>query len=241
MFIISKLFTYLFLPPGIFIIILIIAGIFAKKLKWLFYISALTLYLLSNKFVSNMLIYPLEHNYYKDNIKPKAVVVLGGGVNPNDTLKAYPDAFKREIYGILLAKKYNLPFIYTGGGIKVKEADYIKKDVELIKKICHCNIKDYYERNSLDTYENAKYTAKLFKKLHLKKEIFLVTSAYHMKRAIKLFKHFRFKIIPKPVGFFYKPYYTFWDIFPNEGNFHRSYRAIHEYFGLLSLVLREIK
>lgn len=73
MFIISKLFTYLILPPGIFIIILIIAGIFAKKLKWLFYISALTLYLLSNKFVSNMLIYPLEHNYYKDNIKPKAV------------------------------------------------------------------------------------------------------------------------------------------------------------------------
>jgi uncharacterized SAM-binding protein YcdF (DUF218 family) len=241
MFIISKLFTYLVLPPGIFIIILIIAGIFAKKLKWLFYLSALTLYLLSNKFISNMLIYPLEHNYYKDNITPKAVIVLGGRVNPNDTLKAYPDAFKREIYGILLAKKYNLPFIYTGGGIKVKEADFVKKDIELIKKTCNCKIKDYYERNSLNTYQNAKFTAKLFEKLHLKKEIFLVTSAYHMKRSIKLFKYFGFKLIPKPVGFFYKPYYTIWDIFPNEKNFHRSYKAIHEYFGLLSLVLREIK
>lgn len=241
MFIISKLFTYLFLPPGIFIIILIFAGIFAKKLKWLFYISALTLYLLSNKFAANLLLYPLEHNYNKDYIKPKAIVVLGGGVNPNDILKAYPDAFKREIYGLLLAKKYNLPFVYTGGGIKIKEADFIKKDVGKFKKICNCKIKDFYERNSLDTYENAKFTSKVFKKLHLKKEIFLVTSAFHMKRAIKLFKHFGFKIIPKPVGFYYKPYYTIWDIFPKEGNFHKSYKAIHEYFGLLSLTLRGIK
>nr|WP_236617395.1 YdcF family protein [Lebetimonas sp. JS032] len=96
------------------------------------------------------------------------------------------------------------------------------------------------KRNSLDTYENAKFTSKVFKKLHLKKEIFLVTSAFHMKRAIKLFKHFGFKIIPKPVGFYYKPYYTVWDIFPKEDAFHKSYKAIHEYFGLLSLTLRGI-
>ena len=239
-YIISKLFTYIFLPPGIFILILIFAGIFAKKFKWLFFISALFLYLLSNKFIANLLLYPLENIHYKDNITPKAVVVLGGGVNPKDKLKASTDAFKREIYGLLLAKKYNLPFIFTGGGIKIKEADYIKDDINLITKICNCKIKAYFEKNSLDTYENAKFTSKLFEKLHLKKEIFLVTSAYHMKRSIALFKYFKFKIIPKPVGFFYKPYYNFWDIFPNEGAFHKSYKAIHEYFGLISLKLRGI-
>ena len=239
-YIISKLFTYLFLPPGIFILILILAGIFAKKFKWLFFISALSLYLLSNKFIANMLLYPLENIRYKDNITPKAVVVLGGGTNPFDKLKASPDAFKREVYGIILAKKYNLPFIFTGGGIKTNEAENIKKDIDLITKTCGCTIKTYFEKKSLDTYENAKYTAKLFKKLHLKKEIFLVTSAYHMKRSIALFKYFGFKIIPKPVGFFYNPYYTFWDLFPKEGNFHKSYKAIHEYFGLLSLKLRGI-
>jgi len=240
-YIISKLFTYLFLPPGIFILILILAGFFAKKFKWLFFTSALILYLLSNKLISNLLIYPLEHITYKDNIQPKAVVVLGGGVNPNDVLKAYPDAFKREIYGLLLAKKYNLPFIFTGGGIKVNEAKNIKKDINLITSICNCKIKTFYENKSLDTYENAKFTAKLFKKLHLKKEIFLVTSAYHMKRSIALFKHFGFKLIPKPVGFFYNPNYTIWDIFPHEEYFHKSYKAIHEYFGLLSLIIRGIK
>ena len=239
-YIISKLFTYLILPPGIFILILIFAGIFAKKFKWLFFISALSLYLLSNKFIANMLIYPLEDINYKDNITPKAVVVLGGGTNPKDILKASPDAFKREIYGLLLSKKYNLPFIFTGGGIKTNEAKNIKKDIDLITKTCGCKIKTYFEKKSLDTYENAKYTSKLFEKLHLKKEIFLVTSAYHMKRSIALFKYFGFKIIPKPVGFFYNPNYTIWDLFPNEGSFHKSYKAIHEYFGLLSLKLRGI-
>ena len=240
-YIISKLFTYLLLPPGIFILILISAGIYAKKFKKFFYFSALILYLLSNKFVANMLLFPLENIHYKDNITPKAVVVLGGGVNPIDKLKAYPDAFKREIYGLILAKKYNLPFIFTGGGIKIKEANYIKKDINLITHTCKCKIKAFYENKSLNTYQNAKFTAKLFKKLHIKKEIFLVTSAYHMKRSIALFKHFGFKIIAKPVGFFYDPNYTIWDVFPKEENFHKSYKAIHEYFGLLSLKLRGIK
>ena len=239
-YVISKLFTYLFLPPGIFIFILIFAGIFAKKFKWLFFTSALSLYLLSNKFISNILLFPLENVKYKDNITPKAVVVLGGGTNPFDKLKTSPDAFKREVYGLLLAKKYDLPFIFTGGGIKINEATNIKKDINLITKTCGCKIKTYFENKSLDTYENAKYTAKLFKKLNLKKEIFLVTSAYHMKRSIALFKHFGFRLIAKPVGFFYNPNYTIWDILPHEGAFHASYKAIHEYFGLISLKLRGI-
>ncbi len=239
-YIFSKLFAYLFLPPGIFIIILILAGIFAKRFKWLFYLSALMLYLISTKFIANMLLFPLENIHYKNNISPKAIVVLGGGTNPKGILKAYPDAFKREIYGLLLAKKYNLPFIFTGGGIKINEAANIKKDVNLITKTCGCKIKTHYENKSLDTYENAKYTAKLFDKLHLKKEIFLVTSAYHMKRSIDLFKYFHFKIIAKPVGLFYNPYYKIWDIFPMEKNLNKSYKAIHEYFGLLSLKLRGI-
>ena len=239
-YIISKLFTYLILPPGIFILVLLFAGFVAKKFKWLFFGSGLLLYLLSNNFISNALLKPLETIHYKDPVQPTAVVVLGGGTNSYDVLKASPDAFKREVYGILVAKEHNLPFIFTGGGTKVNEAKNIEKDINLITKTCNCKLKTFYEGKSLDTYENAKYTAQLFEKLHLKKEIYLVTSAYHMKRSIALFKYFKFKIIPKPVGFLYNPHYTLWDIFPKEGAFHNSYKAIHEYFGLLSLKIRGI-
>jgi uncharacterized SAM-binding protein YcdF (DUF218 family) len=239
MYVISKLFTYICLPPGIFVIILFLAGFYAKKAKFLFFSAAVLLWAISTKFIANALIYPLEHNFKSDKTTPQAVVVLGGGSNPTDILKAYPDAFKREIYGLLLAKKHNLPFVFTGGGItKPTEAENIKKDIKLIEKTCGCDIKTYFEDKSLDTYENAEYTAKLFDKLNLPKKIYLVTSAYHMKRSIKLFRHFGFKTVPKPVGFFYNPTYTLWDIFPHEGSFNVSYKAIHEYFGLLSLKLR---
>ncbi len=238
MFIISKLFTYLFLPPGIFIIILFLAAFYAKKRKYIFFLAGVLLWAISTKFIANALLYPLEHGFKSENIKPSAIVVLGGGTNSNDILKAYPDAFKRELYGLLIAKKENLPFVFTGGGIqKTKEAQNIKKDINLITGICGCKIKTYYEDKSLDTYENAKLTATLFKKLKLPKKIYLVTSAYHMKRSIKLFKKFGFEIIPKPVGFFYNPAYTVWDILPNAEDFHHSYKAIHEYFGLIKAIL----
>jgi len=241
MYVMSKLFTYIFLPPGIFVIILFLAAIFAKKAKFVFFTASLLLWALSNQFIANLLIYPLEHGYRHDSIKPSAVVVLGGGTNSFDVLKASKDAFKREVYGIILSKKHNLPFIFSGGGIKkISEAQNVKKDLELITSVCNCKIKSFFETESLDTYENAKFTAELFDKLGLAKKIFLVTNAYHMKRSIELFKHFGFKIIPKPVGYYYNPSYTVWSILPNFGAFETSYKAVHEYFGLLSLKIRGI-
>ena len=95
------------------------------------------------------------------------------------------------------------------------------------------------ENKSLDTYENAKYSKKLFKDLNIKNPtILLVTSAYHMKRATKLYEQFGFKVIPIPTDF--KISYeekTLWDLLPNIGAFKKSYIALHEYFGLLSLYL----
>ncbi len=240
MYVISKLFTFLFLPPGIFIIILFLAGFFAKKAKFIFFSAGVLLWALSTKFIANLLLYPLEHNFKKDNTSPKAVVVLGGGTNPIDPLKSYPDAFKREVYGILIAKKESLPLIFTGGGLKIKEALNAKKDINYITSTCGCKIKTFLETYSLNTYQNAKFSAKLFEKLHLHKRIYLVTSAYHMKRSLILFKHFNFEVIPKPVGFFYNPTYSIWSIFPQIGNLYHSYKAIHEYFGIASLYFRGI-
>jgi len=241
MYVLSKLFTYIFLPPGIFVIILFLAGIYAKKAKTLFFISALVLWALSTKFVANYLLYPLESNYKSDNITPAAVVLLGGGTNSNDVFKALPDAFKREVYAILLSKATKLPLIFSGGGeLKTKEAENAKKDIELILKICNCNIKAYFENKSLNTSQNARFTAKLFEKLSLPKKIYLVTSAYHMKRAMLLFRNQGFYINPKPVGFYYNHEYSFWDVLPQMGNLNRSYKAIHEYFGILFFKIRQL-
>jgi len=236
-YVVAKLFTAFLLPPGIFVIILIIAGFLAKKFKSLFFLSAAFLFLISIKPVSNILISPLENFSRSENITPKAVVVLGGGINPYGVFKAAPEAFKRETYGMILAKKNSLPMILTGGG-KLNEAMLAKNDIRLFEKNCKCKIVYIPESKALNTYQNAKFTAALFKRLNIKKEIYLVTSAYHMKRAYLLFKKFGFKIITKPVDFKAGPVVSWRDFIPSEGSFHISYKAFHEYVGILRAKFR---
>lgn len=240
-YIISKLFTYLILPPGIFIILLILAAF--KKFKYLFLISGLFFYFISTNYGANLLNKPLENNYYKTqkNITCKSVVVLSGGSNKNDTIKTAPNAFKRLVYGLEIASIHHLPLIFTGSGIdNYTEADAAKEDIKNLKKAFHFNIKVYYENKAKNTVENAKFTKKLLKENNLSNNICLVTSTYHMKRSEIIFKHFGFNVTPMATGFNVKENEKFF-LFPKKENFHKSYQAIHEYFGILSLLLRGYK
>lgn len=241
----SKLFTYLLLPPGVFIIFLLVASFLAKKFKKTLFLLALFFYALSNSYVADFLLLPLERPYCKiiNNPQANAVVILGGGHLvgvPNTPLPS--SAYKRALWGIMLSKKYNLPILFSGGGqnISYSEADAFLTVLKEIKDMLHVEATLLKTENkSLDTYENAKYSKKLFKDLNIKNPtILLVTSAYHMKRATKLYEQFGFKVIPMPTDF--KISYeekTLWDLLPNIGAFKKSYIALHEYFGLLSLYL----
>jgi len=243
MYIISKLFTYIFLPPSIFIWSFLIAGFMLKKFRWLFVSLGIMFYLISIGPISKLLMKPLE-NINTTSQKANLVVVLAGGSNEDDPIKTSPDAFKRLTYGMIIAKQKNIPLIFTGGGTKKpSEADNAKKDINLFEKTFNFHIKTYYENKSVDTVGNAKYTKQLIEKNNLPKTIYLVTSAYHMKRSIIIFKHFGFNVIPKPVGFstHKKEHYNFYSFLPNMGALNNSYKAIHEYFGILSLILRGYK
>jgi len=233
MYLISKLFTYFFLPPGIFILALLMASLSTKKYRVFFISLTILFYLFSTKFIANILLSPLENIEYKDS-NASAVVVLAGGANSSAILQAYPGAFKREFYGFYLAKEKDIPLIFTGGGVKkAKEVNSAKNDFAFMQKLSNSKPTIYYESKSLNTKQNAIFTAKLFKRLKLSKNIYLVTSAYHMKRAIIYFKNAGFNIKPKPVDFRVEKEYNFYDFLPNMNSFKNSYLAIHEYIGIL--------
>jgi uncharacterized SAM-binding protein YcdF (DUF218 family) len=239
-YILSKLFTYLFLPPGIFIILLILAAF--KRLKVLFFVAGLIFYFISTDYGANFLNKPLEENYKKQKeINCDSVVVLSGGSNKNDTINTYADAFKRLVYALEIASTNNLPLIFTGGNPEdYSESNNAKKDIENLKKAFKFSIKVYYEKTAKNTVENAKFTKELIEKHNLSNKICLVTSAYHMKRSEIIFKNFEFEITPMATGFNVKEIKDF-SLLPKEGNFHNSYQAIHEYFGILSLLVRGYK
>jgi len=231
---ISKLFNAFLLPPGVFIIFFIIIAVKADKktIKYLSISCAVFLYLISTKPISDLLIKPLETIVNQKN-DAKFTILLGGGVSPYDFFKFSPHAFKREIYSYLISKNNTL--IFTGSD---NEISAFIKDYETFSKVFGIQIRRFFTQPAYNTYQNAKKCSRLFEKKGWNKKIYLVTSAYHMKRSAEIFKHFGFEVIPKPVDFMYDGSYAFTDFLPNARSLYISYITLHEYFGILSLKLR---
>jgi len=240
MFYLGKVVDYLLLPPGIFVVLLLIGAIYAWRFRAILLIGAISLYLISIKPISNALLAPLESFDVNETSSPKAVVFLGGGTNSNGIFKAYPDAFKREVYALIVAKEKGLPLLFSGGGMDEREGIDTKKDIEYLSKSFNFTPEAYYENRSLNTWENAKYSSEFFEKKGWSKDIILVTSAYHMKRATLMFKNFGFRVDSKSVGYFVDNNGTIFDYLPQMGYLNRSYKAIHEYIGLVFFAFKQI-
>jgi len=257
-YIISKLFTYLVLPPGIFILIFLVVSFYIKKFKTFFLFCALCFYFLSNSYVADLLLSPLELPYNKNlvNKHTDGVIVLGGGnIAGSVNLPLGADAYKRAMYGFMIAKSKNIPLLYSGGGAykRYTEAAAFKDSMNELKTYLGINIPFskklntnkfslHVEEKSLNTYQNALFSKEAFKQLGIKKPtIYLVTSAYHMKRSIMLYKYFGFKVIPAATDFKIsnRPKNA-WGYLPNISAFNKSYIALHEYAGIFSLFLRGI-
>lgn len=229
-------------------------AIFYKKARVYLLILATILYLLSTRVVGNFLLLPFEEpfNHKHTPHKVDAMVILSGGTygkSSNLTLGA--SSLKRLIHGIMIAKKEQVAIIYSGKGLRkydesISAKDTINElnnyfDINLTESAKFINDKFsiHFENTSLNTYENAKFTKQLFANNKLvKPTIYLVTSAFHMKRSIKLYEYFGFEVIPVATDFMASNKIYTADLFPSMFGLAESYHAIHEYIGILALALK---
>jgi uncharacterized SAM-binding protein YcdF (DUF218 family) len=239
----SKVFTYLILPPGCFIFILFLVFIFIPKKKKIFpLLSLLILYLLSIQPFSDLLLKPLENAYppLSSEFKkdwPQAVVILGGGIiqaSPEagagkDALTS--DAMKRVVYAYSLRDTFKVPFIFSGG----KTFEYGQEPEAFTASRLFVSLGLPFERlvlesRSRNTWENAKETA-----IYGFEKIVLITSAYHVKRSVYCFNRQGISVIAAPTD--YKcdrgRKYNFFSFMPTITSLNNSYLALHEYIGLL--------
>ncbi len=239
------------MPPGLFITLLLLIAVFYKKSRVPIVVVAISLYLLSTKYIGNALLVPFEKDYYqvqKSDAIDAVIILSGGHDNASKNLPLTNGAFKRAIYGVMLAKKENLPIIFSGAGRKVyNESDAMKDTVFQLNEYLDINLQHSqkiipnsftisYENSSLDTYENASFTKELFSKSDIKNpKIYLVTSAFHMKRAKKLYEYFGFDVIPAATDFRTTNEHTFSSYIPSITGLTLSYFALHEYAGLALL------
>jgi len=242
MFLIKKLITYTIIPPGIFILILIFAGLFTKKRCRVFVLTlAALIYISSIEPTKDLLIKPLEDAYKIPSIteikQADAYVVLGAGVHDyapdiDGTGTLTNDATMRLICAYRLYRANKRPIIISGGQVMGRRAEAeISKRVLISLGVEEKQI--IGEMESKDTYENAKFV-KAIADMHNIKNIVVITNAYHMSRSMLLFgKHFK-DPIACPTGYYTsRTKYNLLSFLPQGNNIDDIGIALKEYLGIL--------
>lgn len=245
LYVIKKLFTFWFLPPGIFILVLFVVWflqLLKKKKKnriiHLNLLLAFIIYFFSTEPVANFLLSGLEERSRADISKGDVIILLGGGHVadvPDFKGKGIPaeDMMTRAVGAFRLHKKSGMPVIVSAGrGFDCREAEALVIKEFLIDMGIDEN-KIIVEDKSKDTRENALLTKQICDKKGFKNPV-LITSAYHMKRSLLSFKKAGFNVIPFSVDYKVDKICYDWTTFmPVMSNLHKSYKALKEYFGLV--------
>ena len=129
-----------------------------------------------------------------------------------------------------LHRQTGLPVLASGGD---GEAAAIKNHLE---KSLHTPVK-WTEGNSLNTEQNASFSADILAKAQVRK-IILVTHAMHMRRAQAMFVDQGFEVVPAPTDFSAWPELHWRDLLPSSEGRKLAKSALHEVFGLAFYKLR---
>ena len=165
-----------------------------------------------------------------------AIVVLGGGRNlgaleyGGETLSH--ETLARVRYGARLARDSGLPLLVSGGkpgGGRASEADLMAAALE---HEFGATVR-WREGESINTIENARYSAKLLRAAGIGR-VLLVTDAAHMLRAAERFRVAGIEVVPAPTDYLAKQDHTPFDFLPSARGLAKSNRALREWVGILA-------
>jgi uncharacterized SAM-binding protein YcdF (DUF218 family) len=235
----SKVLLYLVLPPSC-ILLLMAAGFVIVRQKrmvgWGFIaLGFLLLYGLSTGPAINSLILPLETRYppLRDaTVQADAIIVLTGGVRDLSWLGLEPEpsdlSLERLVKGVMLYRVLQRPLIIAGGSGSLIHSELPEADA-MARAAVGLGVSErdiVIENKSRNTLESARAVRGLLKG----NRIILVTSAFHMKRSVALFKKQGFDVIPAPTGYraLHRPL-SWYSFIPSAAGLYTSSVALSEY------------
>jgi uncharacterized SAM-binding protein YcdF (DUF218 family) len=237
--------TFLF-PPGIFIVGLFVLCIFLYKRQRtsanVIALFTLVFYLCTISLISDRLIGSLEGRYrVPDPVSGDVIVMLGGGATldtPNVHGLGHLSGFaaNRLLTCVQLYQILHVPIIVSGG--KVLETTGSEAD---IAKVILMGLgvpaeKVIVENKSLNTTENARFTKELLEQYHFEQPI-LVTSAFHMERAVLQFTKVNSVVTPYPTDYQTNVEHKFQphQLWPSASALVDTSLALKEYVGILAV------
>jgi uncharacterized SAM-binding protein YcdF (DUF218 family) len=247
-FVLSKTLGVMVLPSN-FLIGLGLLGIvllmtrFASTGRKLMVVSILLLAMCGFSPLGSLLLYPLEARFppWEASGTPDGIIVLGGSIDPDLSVAhdtpIIGNAADRIVAAAVLARRYpTARVLFTGGSGNLlsndaREADYA---VQIFESLGVEKSRLILERASRNTYENALFSKALAAPKPGERWL-LVTSAFHMARAVGLFRK---------VGFAVEAYPVDWRLGGREdlfsfnnltgGGFGQTETAVREWIGLLA-------
>jgi len=241
-FTLQKLIWYLAMPPSSLIMLTLVGLFIARKRRktgMVLVVAGLgILYLLSLDPVANLLLRPLENAAPPLQQLPAtvdAVVVPGGGSVDLSGIGApsVPNAetWTRLVKGIEIARKLNAPLVLAGGNgepfaSRLNDAEVM---AEAAVGLGFPKEQMIVENRSRNTLENSHAVRKIVKG----DRIILATSAYYMKRAVRMFSKRGFKVVPAPTYHLSQiSKTTIFTLIPGASNLARSNTALAEWLSL---------
>jgi uncharacterized SAM-binding protein YcdF (DUF218 family) len=212
-FVLSKTLGVALMPTNFLVLlgtlgVILLATRFAWLGRKLLIVSVLMLAICGFSPLGNLLLYSLEKRFPPWDAArgaPDGIIVLGGPIDPDlsvvhDTpvIRWAPD---RIVATAELARKYPAArVVFTGGSANLisneaKEADFA---AAIFEALGIDKTRLVMERRSRNTYENAVFSKAIVAPKPGERWL-LVTSAYHMPRAVGLFRKVGFSVEPYPV------------------------------------------
>jgi uncharacterized SAM-binding protein YcdF (DUF218 family) len=171
--------------------------------------SALLLAICGFSPIGNLLLYPLESRFPPwDDTRggPDGIIVLGGAIEPDMSAAHGAPVFGASIDRIIaaagLAHRYpNARIVFTGGNASLDSSDPAREAdfaLPVFEGFGFSKDRLIMERRSRNTEENAEFSKALLSPKAGERWL-LVTSAYHMARAVGIFRKAGFLVEPYPV------------------------------------------
>jgi uncharacterized SAM-binding protein YcdF (DUF218 family) len=225
----------LILPPASCLIVCLLGGVLIWR-RWrfgwpVFVVGFASLWLFCLPVVADRLEQLAERYPALDPSRPvnaQAVVILGGGNERNHAAEyngpiAEEALLDRVTLGAFLARRYSLPVAISGGPPEVKAmAATLSRNLGVPPR--------WVEGQSRDTYENARFSAKLLLPAGIRR-IILVTSSTHEWRAAHEFMAAGFEVVPAPIGLFDYRELGVFRYLPSAAALVRSHTAVYELIG----------
>ncbi|WP_256013069.1 YdcF family protein [Desertivirga xinjiangensis] len=205
----SKL-LLIFIQPLTWALLLILVALLAKKTKTRkasLILSVLVLLIFSNGFLLNRLATAWDITSQPPaGTRYSCAIVLGGfsSKGPGSQYGHFNASADRFIQALVLWKQKKADrILVSGGNGHLTKSTFLEGQfaVEQLKKLQVPDSVILMESESKNTFENALYSKQLLKQKNCKGPFLLVTSAFHMRRALQTFKKAKLDVVPYPCDF----------------------------------------